>query len=136
MSMTFVCKSPEELEAKIQRFARVFPDGVKEALWQEGSLIMNESVEQVPVDTGYLHSTSYVNDPFEEGGKITTEMGYWANYAAPVHDIPEPPAVSKGGRSAHHDAGKAFFLSDPFEARGPNVQKNIVARVEQMLGGE
>ena len=128
MSMTFTCRSPEELKAKVQRLAQVFPDGVKQALWEQGRLIMNESVEQVPVDTGYLRSTSYVNDPFEEGGKIAVEMGYYANYAAPVHDRPDPPV--------HHEVGKALFLADPFEKKGPDLQRNIVARVEEMLGGE
>ena len=128
MSMTFTCRSPEELKEKIKRFAQVFPDGVKQALWEQASIIMNESKGQVPVDTGFLRSTGYVNEPFDEGSKIAVEMGYYANYAAPVHDRPDPPV--------HHEVGKAFFLADPFEEKGPDLQRNIVARVEEMLGGE
>ena len=125
MSMTFTVRSPEDLRAKLDRFVQVFPGGVKEALWDEAHVIMNQSVGQVPVDTGYLRSTSYVNDPFEEGGKIAIEMGYYANYAAPVHDI-----------DIGHYVGKSHFLSDPFEMLAPSVMENIVLRVEQKLGGE
>jgi len=125
MSMTFTARSPDELREKIERLSEVFPDGVKQALWERASVIMNESKEQVPVDTGYLRSTGYVGEPFDEGTRIAIELGYYANYAAPVHDIDRP-----------HYVGKSHFLSDPMEYLGPGLAQEIVERIEEMLGGD
>jgi len=127
MSMTFKCRSVAELTERIERLAQVFPEGVGQAMHEEAGIIMNESAPQVPVDTGFLRSTGYVKDPYQEGQTITVEMGYYANYAAPVHDIPDPPV--------HHEVGKAHFLSDPFDAKAPELPRRIVERVESYLGG-
>jgi hypothetical protein len=136
MSMEIHCKSPEDLIKEINRLTSVFPDGVKQALWEQANAIMNDSSEQVPVDYGYLRASRYVNDPYSEMNKIGIELGYWANYAAAVHGIPEPPMKSEGGRSAHHEEGKWHFLKDPIDAHAPELNGRIVLRVEQMLGGE
>ena len=135
MSMEIHCKGPEELKAKLKRFTEIFPDGASQALWEQAQLVMNDSAEEVPVDTGYLRSTRYVNDPFVDAGHIKVELGYYANYAAPVHDITPPPAKSKGGRSAVHMVGKWMYLNDPMESRGPKFNQKMVSRLEQMLGG-
>ena len=125
MSMTFTARSPDELREKIERFSEIFPEAVKIALFERASVIMNQSKEQVPVDTGWLRETGYVADPWDEGGKITVELGYYATYAAPVHDIDIP-----------HYVGKWHFLSDPMEYLGPGLQQEIVNRISEMLGGE
>ena len=135
MSITVTCRSPEELQEALFRFKRTFPDGVKRALWLYARLVMNDAQKEVPVDYGYLRATGYVNDPYDEADRIVCELGFYATYAAAVHEIPEPPMKSKGGRSAHHEHGKWHYLSDPLDAHQPEMVKYIVENVEAMYGG-
>jgi len=129
-------RSPEELIEALNRFQRTVPEAVKRALWLYGRLVMNDAQRQVPVDYGFLRATGYVNDPYDEADRICLELGFYASYAAAVHDIPEPPMKSKGGRSAHHEHGKWHYLSDPLDAHQPEMVKYIVENVEAMYGGE
>jgi hypothetical protein len=136
MSMTIHVKSPAELKASLQRLIKVFPEGVAQAEWEFVQQVLNDSDPNVPVDFGYLRSTRYSNDPVIESGMISTEYGYWASYARPVHDIPPPPDVSEGGRSAYHAHGTYQFLKIATDKDGPYFPEKCVAKVEQMLGGE
>lgn len=134
--ITVRVRSPEQLIAEMNRFQRTVPEAVKRALWLYGRLVMNDAQKQVPRDDGYLAATGYVNDPYDEEDRIVCELGFYATYAAAVHDIPEPPMKSKGGRSAHHEHGKWHYLSDPLDAHQPEMVKYIVENVEAMYGGE
>lgn len=136
MSMAFEVKSPAELKAIIGRLTRIFPDGVAQAMWVKSNVIMNEALPQVPVDFGYLRSTAYVNDAVIDASGVSVEMGFYAKYARPVHEIPEPPMRSVGGRSAHHEHGKWHFLKDPLDEHIKELPADIVAQVEAYLGGE
>jgi len=129
-------RSPEELKAHLDRFKKIFPQGVAIAEYQFVQTVLNDSDPNVPVDLGYLRASRYTNDPVISTGEISTEFGYWANYAAAVHNIPEPPLKSEGGRSAHHEHGNAFFLKNSVDEHKGEFQKELVLRVEEMLGGE
>lgn len=120
---------PEELKAVLARMAERLPIELKEAFWQEGGIIVARAQEIIPKDTGYAASTGYVNDPTIDSKGVEMELGFWANYALPLHDIPPPPAKSEGGRSAYHAFGSYKFLEIPLEQRAPYIRENIIARV-------
>lgn len=135
MSVTITVRSPAELQASINRFSEIIPDAVGQAQYLYARLVMNDAQELVPVDYGYLRATGYVADPWVDVNRISTELGFYAAYAAAVHNIPEPPLTSEGGRSAHHEHGQWHFLLAPLVAHHPEMQKYIVDNVEAMLGG-
>lgn len=135
MSITFTCRSPEEMQAAVRRFSQVFPEGVKRALWMYARLVMNDAQERVPVDFGYLRATGWVGEPYIDMERICIELGFYASYAAAVHDIPEPPMKSEGGRSAHHEHGQWHYLLDPLTEHDPEMIPYIIEQVEAMLGG-
>lgn len=128
-------RGPAALISELQLLSATIPESVKRALWQYGRLVMNDAQAQVPVDFGFLRGSGYVDDPYTEADKICMELGFTMRYAAAVHEIPEPPMRSKGGRSAHHEHGKWHYLSDPLDAHAPDMLKYIVASVNSMYGG-
>jgi hypothetical protein len=75
-----------------------------------------ETAAEVPIgETGNLAgSWTGALGPEFEGTKIIFRFGYGTNYAVYVHEIPEPPDKSIGGRSARHrPPTKWKFLEDP-----------------------
>jgi hypothetical protein len=89
----------------------------------------------VPIDEGQLRDTGRTRGPFFPSsgsmevwgsfGPAVNERG--SHYAIPVHEIPEPPAKSVGGRSAHHEWGTWKYLQIPLLIR----QEGMVGRIER-----
>ena len=66
-----------------------------EGLHMLGEAAMTLSkAEFVPVVTGFLRSSGYVEDPVQEGDFITVNIGYRAPYSFDVHE--RPPSVGQG----------------------------------------
>ncbi len=126
MSVEVEVSSPEEIAARLRRFAEIFPDGVGTALYLVANdPIMNEAKADAPVDSGYMRSTGYVNEPVLEKGSIDVELGFYANYSAPVHDRTD----------LHHTTGTDHFLSKSLERNASTVKQRILEQIESAFGG-
>jgi hypothetical protein len=98
--------------------------------------------QYVPVDTGRLRKSlkakgpqfisSTVIEVIGQAGPVRNPRG--SMYAIPVHEIPEPPSTSVGGRSAHHQWGTWKYLQIPFLIRQNGMQQRIAAETMLMIG--
>lgn len=94
------------------------------ALFIEANNVMNESKEIVPVDTGYLRASGYVDLPREGPGGINVEMGYTAPYAIYVHE----------NLNARHAPGKqAKFLEQPLMKAQEGMPERVAAHIQRAL---
>lgn len=94
--------------------------------YREAEELIAESKPEVPVDTGALRNSGYVEQPQVSGNKITVRCGYGgpaAGYALYVHENLE----------ANHPVGKAKYLEDPFNRRLPGLSGRMAARLEKRL---
>lgn len=119
----FECRGPEDVQRVLEELAAVVPEEVAEALYREGEGVMSDSKRMTPVDTGFLRASGYVNEP-GAGPAIEVELGYWARYAAPVHDR----------TNARHANGSALFLQMALDEHVPGMGRRIVDRVMARLG--
>jgi len=118
----------DKLQAKRAALIAEYPEQVAEATWQEAQAVLNDSAKQVPVKTGYLKESGYVYQPYIDiNGNVRCEIGYWANYAEYVHNL---PYQHPRGGNWHFLYGMAF---SPMDKRAPNIVKNIGNRAYKMI---
>lgn len=121
---TFECNGPEDVERVLRELAAAVPEEVARGLYREAEGVMNDSKRMTPVDTGYLRASGYVNDPVVSPDAIEVQLGYWANYAVYVHDLPY-----------NHVNGSPRFLEMALDDRMPGMGRRIIDRVMQRIGG-
>jgi hypothetical protein len=127
VDIAVACDSPEDMAEQLEAFANSFPQETSEALWEELTVVMNESKPLVPVDMGYLRGSGYVTDPvIMADGTIAASIGYSAEYAAAVHEI-----LWK----FHRPPTQAKFLEQPLVLRAKYMIEFIVRRVNSKIGG-
>lgn len=95
--------------------------------------VMAESQELVPYKYGVLKGTGKVSQ-FAKPDNLEAKLTYGTEYAAAVHEIPEPPAKSKGGRSARHEHGQWKYLETPLKAREKTLQSDMAKRIGRIMG--
>ena len=86
--------------------------------------LMTASKRLVPRDTGTLVGTGFVRGPSGTDRKWFIEVGFSANYAIYVHEIPppsegapHPDQITPGTRTARHDPPTQWkFLQRPAES--------------------
>ena len=88
----------------------------------EAEKIMTESLIEVPVDTGRLKNSKFINHDVTSNGVVST-LGYRALYALPVHEIDRPHAV-----------GKSQYLRDPLNRAMPGLAARVADYVAKALG--
>jgi len=110
------------MKRKLKKLEKQFPDAMADALYESGERIMSESVREVPVKTGRLRATHYVEEPKKDSkGKHSLEIGYGTNYAVSVHE----------NMTAKHTVGKAKYLQDPINKARSTWARDLVNRVEK-----
>jgi len=127
----------DTIRRRLDFFCTRFPNEVAAALKQEAELTMTESKREVPVDTGSLRNSGFVEEPRINGKQISVKLGYGGvatkvnpkngevttTYAVIVHE----------DLSAHHAVGNAKFLENPIKRRREKLMQNINLRVKRML---
>ena len=109
------------LQKKIPYVALV----VQDALNEYAQNVYDTSQELVPVDTGFLQYSGYVETQSDVVGDLTTiEIGYDAPYALYVHENLE---------LQHPNGGMAKYLELPMELMLPDLQRNIIERVGALV---
>ena len=97
--------------AQLKEIADRLPDGIGQKLIDKTLAIAADSYRQCPVDLGNLRGTQAIEGPVIEGNNISTVISYSTAYALRQHE----------DMSYHHKVGKARYLSDPIEARLPEM---------------
>lgn len=109
-------------------------------LKEYSAIIMNESLEQIPIDTGALLASSYRTEVEDIGDVISVEFGYGGDnvqinpktgqttdtYSVRVHE---------DRTLGHPRGGKAFFLSDPVADNTLGFFETLKLKIREILEG-
>jgi len=109
--MSLVLEGGSAFIAKLQNVARAGPQAVMATLYQEGQNIMTVAKQNyVPVDTGALRASGFVEVPKPTARGFAMEIGFGgpsAPYAVIVHE----------DLTKRHPVGQAKYLEIPLRAR-------------------
>lgn len=103
-----------ELQRRIQRLEQSFPEALEEAVAQEMVEVYKNMLPRIPVDTGALRESAYVE---RMGDHI--EVGVSQDYGIFVHERTE----------LRHTVGEAKFLENAWNFRKPGMEARIRQRV-------
>lgn len=121
--VTVAVKGGGEVLAAVSKMReRVLPAAAA-ALYQKAVQIMTASDSLVPVDTGRLRASHYVELPKFTGNAVKLVMGYGARYALAVHER----------IYAHHEHGQAKFLELAFYEKTANLGRWLTLQIKQNL---
>lgn len=112
-----------------------------EALYQEGTDLLNDSKRLCPVDTGTLIGSGFVQPPDLSGHVAEVVVGYGgaaAPYALAVHENPrsgKTGGVSPSGQKYKTWAtvGQWKYLEEPFKTRMTGFYDRIGAILDRIL---
>lgn len=111
------------MAARLRALASKFPDDVAKAMYKEAQIEMTESKRRVPVDTGVLRASGFVQEPERKGSNISVTLSYGGaaeTYAIIVHEDLE----------AHHRVGQAKYLESVLKESAPFMKQRIAARIK------
>lgn len=137
MDIQITVTGMEEAKAKLTNFARKFPLQVAAALSDEADEIMTESKSEVPIDTGSLKDSGFVDPPTISGNNISVKLGYGGKhvqvnpktgqlttiYAIIVHEDTQ----------TNHARGKAKYLIDPINRRKDQMLDRLNQAILRLL---
>jgi len=127
MKITVEVKGTKELHRVLEKLGKRAQAELGKALYAEAELIMTESKKQVPVDTGTLRSTGYVDPPETQKDLVEVELGYGgpaAPYAVDVHERTE---------WHHKPPTKAKYLEDPVKTAVPKLPGALAKRLRKVI---
>lgn len=123
----------ERLRYIISRAKREAVIVVASALYEEATVIFNETQRVTPVRFGVLRGTGFVEPPVVHNTSVEVTMGYGgpaAPYAFWVHER----VFGQHGRRIRHDSPtKAKFLEEPVLAAQAHVGDRIARRMASRL---
>lgn len=139
MSLEVKVKGLDELDRKIGRLARKYPEAARRALRRNAEFIMTDSKENyVPVDEGELRASGHVilddkklevtlgfGGPAGIGNQSSTNKGD-VGYAIVQHETME----------YSHRVGEAKYLEKPLHAAVAHLAEDIGRDIEEDVGGE
>ena len=110
-----------EVQANIARLIKDNWEDAKKALYKEGTVIMQKSVPQTPVEFGPLRRSETIEETKDTKKVYEITMGYTQDYAAAVHE----------NLNAHHAPGtNAKYLEKPLMEQAPKIAKNVAKRIK------
>lgn len=131
LSATFAVRGTATTAAMLDGFGARAREIVAGELYQEAEAIMDASKRIVPVDTGALRGSGYVDAPaIEDDGTISVQLGYGgpsAPYAVYVHE---------NLSARHNPPTRAKFLEEPLLAALPAIPERIARALVAELGGD
>lgn len=106
------------VERRVLELSRRYPEATATAVYQEGVDLLAESIPEVPVDTGRLRRSGYVDAPSSAYDPVCM-VGYGTEYALAVHER----------REVNHATGKAGYLIDPMLRRAAGYPDRMARRI-------
>lgn len=117
--MGFTISGLKPLTARLNAAASGTPKAMAAALYLTAEQVMSLSRPLVPVDTGVLRGSGFVNFPTVTPVGASVEFGYGG--AASAYAI-----VQHERLDYHHTVGQAKYLQEPLEkAAGPLLRGNL-----------
>lgn len=123
----FELEGADELEATLKRAGEQAGHAVGQAIYEEATLIFNQSQILVPVDTGALRGSGGVSAPQNTSDGVAVDIFYGGPvvpYALYVHEIQgnyhEPPTQAK-------------YLEQPLMERLPEISRNLARRIISII---
>ena len=138
MKLGFKIVGAKTLFNKFKKYGAIAADTTASTLYTEAEAIIADAKENyVPVVTGALRGSGFVEPPKISGGKMTVTLGFGgpaAKYALIVHE--NPRAGKTKGKSPsgakykkYSKVGQWKYLETPFNKRvkgvGPKIGTNI-----------
>jgi hypothetical protein len=126
-TFTFILDGAEELKNMLIAGGEGSGQTAGQAIWEEANKIFAKSQVLVPVDTGVLRGSGGVSAPQSDGKDLYVDIFYGgpaAPYALLVHEI-------QG--NYHNPPTQAKYLEQPFMEALPDIQKNMAARIKDLL---
>lgn len=113
----------EQMKARLLARAHDLQRQIPAALTAEAELIMSRSKVLVPVDTGVLRGSGFVDTPTRAGNTHRIELGYGGAadaYALIVHERLD---------TAHAAPTQAKYLEQPLQEAAPGLMDRLATRI-------
>tara|TARA_R100000306_G_C4274632_1_gene91903 strand:- start:66 stop:461 length:396 start_codon:yes stop_codon:yes gene_type:complete len=122
-------KGEKKIQTKLKKAARVIPAEMGAALYQEGLLIMAESMRRTPVRDGFLRGSHETSEPRWKGKIISVDIkvgGPAAPYAKIVHERTYGPS----GAKVFHKTGRSKFIESALLEATSGLKERIAKRID------
>ena len=130
MKVDFKIEGYKQLEASLKRSGLDILKASKQGLYDEGEEIFEESQLEVPVDTGALKRSGYIE---KQGNSVNIGYGR-SNELGASNQVPKTYMVAVHERlDVYHPNGKAKFLEDPVNRHTRKGTDSIAAEVRKLL---
>jgi len=146
----FAVTGMDEVESTLENATNRLEKTAARSLHKSGEIIMNDSMENyVPVATGALRGTGYVEPPDFGRGEIVVEMGFGgpaAPYALKVHENPRagktkgvsPQGIeyptTETGKPTWATHGEWKYLEKPVKKHKDDVEKRLFSDIDNLFG--
>lgn len=123
----FEVRGLQETILSLQRSGMDIVQASKAGLYRVGQQIMADSKEHyVPVDTGVLRASGYVEPPTQSGSVVTVTLGYGG--AAQAY-----ATVQHEDLSFHHTVGQAKYLEIPARLHMGGAAASLVPDIQKAI---
>jgi hypothetical protein len=122
--MTVTVTGLDQFAAAVRRIGQQLPGAVGDQLKTELRGVLAASQQLVPVDTGALKESGFVDDPAVSGGHVVDRIGYDTPYALQQHEL----------NYRHPHGGQRKYLGEPLEAWLGDGPGRVVRRAVEGLG--
>jgi len=123
MAIEILVTGIAEVNAQLARLWEQDQAASVQALREEAETIMTDSKQRVPVDTGVLRASGFVQ-PVEDGVRLAYG-GAASDYAIYVHE----------NLDANHPVGEAKYLERPVLEALPGLAERVAKTMIQIRGG-
>ncbi|MCR4375681.1 MAG: hypothetical protein NUW22_12610 [Acidobacteria bacterium] len=128
MQITLDLTGVGNVQEALARLVAQFPEAAGAALYQEGELLRAESQSVVPVDTGILKGSAFVNTPQTDSQGTFVTVGYGG--AAKAYALRQHEDTT----FRHREGQQAKFLEQPLLGRAKNLAESLAARIRRSVG--
>ncbi len=118
----FILEGANRLEANFLTISTQAMKQIATAFYLEAQVNMAESKKRVPVDTGALRDSGFVDKPEFDGNKLSVKFGYGGgdvDYAIVVHE----------DLQAIHKVGQAKYLESVIMESAPYLLERVAERI-------
>ena len=132
MKINFELDGLDKLQATAERTIIVVRREARKIVLAEAEAIMAESQSQVPVETGTLRDSAFIE--VDDEGNAT--FGYGKDGSFNEHSKAEASAYmvkQHEDLSLRHTQGKAKFLEDPVKQHAAMMQDTMAAKIRRAL---
>lgn len=127
MAFSFAFNGSEQMAKNLIEMGKRGQKAVDRAVYEFGQVEMKEMKKRVPVDTGTLKDSGFVERPTREGHMVRLNLGFGGAaeaYAIYVHEDLE----------AHHTVGEAKFVESVLNESAPFLAVRVAASLYRELG--